>query len=303
MASARTLVDIDGRQLSLSNLDKVMYPQTGTTKAAVIDYYTRIAPVLLPHIKGRPLTMIRFPDGVDGNSFFEKRCPEHRPDWLGTVELGRVGRDKVVDHCDVRDVPGLVWTANMAALELHVPMSAAPDTYEPRAVVFDLDPGPPADVQTCAEVALLLKGLFDRMGLVACPKTSGSKGLQVYVPGNIAGLDYERTRGFALGLGQLLERVHGDLVLTQMAKSKRDGKVFVDWSQNHHIKTTVAVYSLRAKDTPTVSTPLTWDEVSDGADGKVALSFTMDEVLARVADHGDLFRPVLDIQQEIPALG
>ncbi len=296
-------VQIDGRDLSVSNLDKVLYPDTGTTKAGVIDYYTRIAAVMLPHLAQRPVTMVRFPDGVEGDSFFEKRCPSHRPEWMDTVQLGREGREKVVDHCHLQERADLVWAANLAALELHTPMARAPRTEVPLAVVFDLDPGPPADVVTCARVAMLLKSVLDQLGLHGWPKTSGSKGLQVYVPLNQPDMDYDRTRSFALSIGSLLEKVHADLVLTRMDKAERTGKVFVDWSQNHLVKTTVCAYSMRARRHPTVSTPLDWDEVSDGADGRLELVFDIADVLARVAETGDRFAPVLSVEQELPHLG
>lgn len=300
---SRVTVQVEGRTLSLSNLDKVMYPATGTTKAGVIDYYTRIAEVMLPHLRGRPLTMVRYPDGVDGDRFFEKRCPSHRPAWMQTVSLGRQGREKVVDHCDLRERADLVWAANLAALELHTTMAVGPDTFTPTMVVFDLDPGPPADVVDCARVAMLLRQVFDRLELVAVPKTSGSKGMQVYVPFHQAGLTYDRTKGFALSVGQLLEKVHPDLVLTSMDKSLRRGKVFVDWSQNVLTKTTVCAYSLRARERPTVSTPLTWDEVEAGAAGDLPLQFELGEVLDRVQRHGDLFAEVATRGQELPDLG
>jgi bifunctional non-homologous end joining protein LigD len=299
----RTSVTVDGRELTVSNLDKVLYPQTGTTKADVIDYYRRVADVMLAHLRDRPLTMVRFPDGVDKDHFFEKRCPGHRPDWMGTVTLGREGREKVVEHCDLRELADLVWVANLAALELHTTMGRAPDTTVPTMVVFDLDPGPPADIATCCRVALLLKDVFDRLELQAFPKTSGSKGLQVYVPLNQPDMSFDRTKGFALSVGQLLERVHPDLVLTAMDKAKRDGKVFIDWSQNHLTKTTVTAYSLRARPNPTVSTPVTWDEVADTADTGATLAFRYDQVAARVEEFGDLFAPVLELQQELPELG
>lgn len=302
-AAQRVTVHVEGRELSLSNLDKLMYPAASMPKAAVIDYYTRIADVMLPHLRGRPLTMVRYPDGVDGDRFFEKRCPSHRPAWMGTVALGREGRDKVVEHCDLRERADLVWAANLAALELHTPMGAAPDTFTPTMVVFDLDPGPPADVRDCARVSLLLRQVFDRLGLLAFPKTSGAKGMQVYVPFNQPGLSFDRTKSFALSVGQLLEKVHPELVLTSMDRSQRTGKVFVDWSQNHLTKTTVCAYSLRARQRPTVSTPLTWDEVDDGAAGTTALQFEAPEVLARVDRDGDLFADVLTREQELPALG
>ena len=301
--SERVTVAVAGRELSLSNLDKVLYPATGTTKAQVIDYYTRIADVMLPHLRGRPLTMVRHPDGVEGPHFFEKRCPPHRPAWMATVALGREGRDTVVEHCDLRERADVVWAANLAALELHVTMGAAPDPFVPTAVVFDLDPGAPADVTTCARVALLLQRVFDQLDLVAVPKTSGSKGLQVYVPLNTDGMTFDRTKGFALSVGQLLEKVHGDLVLTSMDKSRRGGKVFVDWSQNVLTKTTVCAYSLRARTHPTVSTPLTWQEVGAVADGELDPTFEMADVLARVEAHGDRFGDVLTVEQSLPDLG
>lgn len=301
--SDRTTVSVDGRRLSVSNLDKVLYPESGTTKAEVIDYHTRIADVMLPHVRGRPLTMTRYPDGVDGQHFFEKRCPSHRPEWMGTVQLGREGRDTVVEHCDLRERADLVWTANLAALELHTTMGAAPDTTVPTMVVFDLDPGSPANLGTCARVALLLREVFDRLQLRGWPKTSGAKGLQVYVPLNADGMTFDRTKSFALSIGQVLERVHPELVLTSMEKAQRTGKVFVDWSQNHLTKTTVCAYSLRARSRPTVSTPVTWDEVSDAADGTAALVYELDDVLARLEADGDRFADVLSVQQELPDLG
>lgn len=285
----------------MSNLDKVLYPSQGFTKAAVIDYYVQVAEAILPHLRGRPLTMLRFPDGVEGGSFYEKRCPDHRPEFVTTVRLGRDGREKVVDHCDLRDLPSLVWAANLAALELHTSLARAPDTSTPTMVVFDLDPGEPAGITECAQVALWLKEVGDRLGLVLCPKTSGSKGLQVYVPVN-GPTSYDATKAFALAVGQLLERVHPELVLTSMSKQRRSGKVFVDWSQNSLTKTTVCAYSLRAREVPTVSTPLTWDEVSDGADGRAHLRFHARHVIDRVERLGDLFAPTLEVTQELPAL-
>lgn len=294
------MVEVGGRELAISNLDKVLYPQAGFTKAAVLDYYLRIAPVLIPHLSGRPLTMLRFPDGVDGEGFFEKRCPPHHPDWIGTVALGRQGRDKVVEHCDIRDAAGLAWVANLASLELHTSLARAPDTTSPTMVVFDLDPGEPADVLTCAEVALQLREVFERLELTSVVKTSGSKGLQVYVPVNRPS-SYDETRPFALAVAQLLERVHPELVVTRQDKALRAGKVLIDWHQNTLTKTTVCVYSLRARARPTVSTPVTWEEVA-AATSVSALTFEAPEVLERVAEHGDLFAPALEVTQELPSL-
>lgn len=300
---ARRTVDVEGRRLHVSNLDKVLYPEAGFSKAHVLDYYVRIAPVLLPHLAGRPLTMLRFPDGVGGPSFFEKRCPDHAPDFVPTVALGREGADKVVQHCDIDSVAALVWVANLASLELHTSLARRPDTTVPTMVVFDLDPGAPADIVQCCQVAGWLREVFDRLGLEAFPKTSGSKGLQVYVPVNRP-TTYEATKGFALAVGQLLERVHGDVVTTTMSKDVRPGKVFVDWSQNTLTKTTVCVYSLRARSEPTVSTPVTWEEVAataaDGDGGR--LRFLASDVLARVEARGDLFAPTATLEQDLPTL-
>lgn len=290
-------VEVAGRTLKLSNLDKVLWPATGFTKGDMIDFYARIAPVLLPHITGRPLTLKRYPNGVGATSFFEKNCPSHRPEWVPTITMGDVA------YCSIDEPAALVWLANLAAIELHPTLAGAPDLERPRSVVFDLDPGAPADVVTCARVALLLRDALDRLGLRGWVKTSGSKGLQLYVPTN-GPVDYERTRGFAFALARLLESAHPDLVVTSQEKRLRPGKVLIDWSQNTASKTTVAVYSLRARDEPTVSTPLRWPEVEE-ADREAKgdrLRFEAADTLERVARDGDLMAPVLDIEQELPAL-
>ncbi|MHB8662195.1 MAG: non-homologous end-joining DNA ligase [Acidimicrobiales bacterium] len=300
----RTLVEVDGHQLSLSNLDKLMYPAAGFTKADVIDYYRRIAPVMVPHLSGRPVTLVRFPNGVDGPSFFEKNCPSHRPDWISTVDILTSGRrsgrnrEELIGYCLLDSTAHLVWTANLAALELHPGLQTNADLGRPTCVVFDLDPGLPADVLTCARVAVMIRELLDHLGLQAVVKTSGSKGLQLYVPLN-TDVDFEQTKQFALAFGQLLERDHPKLVTTNMAKDQRTGRVFVDWSQNTFSKTTVAVYSLRARDRPTVSTPVSWDEI-EAADAPEALRFEASDVVARVQTRGDLFEPLLSLEQELP---
>ncbi len=293
----RVEVSIGGRTLSLSNLDKVMYPEVGFTKAQVIDYYARIAPVMVPHVSDRCMTLRRWPDGVDGGSFFNKRCPSHRPDWLGT-SLGPGDRNGEIDYCRLDEPAALVWTANMAALELHAPMARADDLENPAILVFDLDPGPPATVVECCVVALRLRQVLASVGLEAFPKTSGSKGLQVYVPLN-ASHSHRHASQFALAVGQLLARELPDRVLVEMNKRLRAGKVFVDWSQNSRHKTTVAAYSLRARPRPTVSTPLDWDEVAAGSDG-APLTFEAADVLDRAADRGDLFAPVAELVQHLP---
>jgi bifunctional non-homologous end joining protein LigD len=297
----RMEVEVEGRTLSLSNLDKVFYPRTGFTKGHVIDYYTRIAPVLLPHLRGRHLTLKRYPNGVEGQFFYEKQCPAHRPDWVRTAGVWSRHNGREIDYCMVDDLATVVWLANLADLEMHTPMARVPDMDNPTMVAFDLDPGPPATIVECAEVAVRLRDAFDHFGLVAFPKTSGSKGMQVYVPLNTP-TTYAATKPFAQGVAQVLERRMPELVVSEMRKDRRPGKVFIDWSQNDEHKTTVCVYSLRARERPTVSTPITWDEVEavtrtgDPDD----LAFTSDQVLERVAEHGDCFSPVLELQQELP---
>ncbi|HVL95627.1 MAG TPA: non-homologous end-joining DNA ligase [Solirubrobacteraceae bacterium] len=299
--SQRLEVDVAGRTLSLSNLGKVLYPAVGFTKGQVIDYYTRIAPVLLPHLRGRPLTLKRYPNGVDGGHFYEKQCPRHRPDWVRTAPI-RAG-SKVIDFCLCDDLPTLVWAANLADLEIHPSLARAEAYASPTVVAFDLDPGPPATIVECAEVAVRLRAALRAVGLECFPKTSGSKGMQVYAPLNTPA-SYERTKPFAFAVAQALERAEPDLVVSDMKKSLRGGKVLVDWSQNDEHKTTVCVYSLRAKERPTASTPITWEEVEAvrASGDPDDLLFTSDDVLARVAEQGDLFAPVLDLEQELPRL-
>ena len=300
--SKRLEVDIDGRVVSLSNLDKLMYPEAGFTKSHVIDYYTRVAPAALPHLRDRPLTLKRYPDGVDGPHFYEKQCPSHAPDWVQTTRVNSSrARDGKIDFCLANDLPTLVWLANLADLELHTSLALAPDYSRPTVIAFDLDPGAPATIVECAEVAIELRMIFEHLGMQAFPKTSGSKGMQVYVPLNTP-TGYEQTRTFSRGLAELLERRRPELVVSAMAKAKRTGKVFVDWSQNADFKTTVSVYSLRALAQPTVSTPLSWDEVEAVTSSRDPgdLVFRAADVLERVAEHGDHFAPVLELEQRLP---
>ena len=294
-------IEVEGRRLSLSNLDKVFYPATGFTKGQVIDYYTRIAPVLLPHLRGRHLTLKRYPDGVDGQFFYEKQCPRHRPDWVRTARVPIRTDGRSIDYCMVEDLATVVWLANLADLELHTPLAHAAAPAAPTMLAFDLDPGPPATIVECAEVACRLREAFDHFGLVAFPKTSGSKGMQLYVPLNTP-TEYRATKPFAQGIAQVLERRDPALVVSEMRKDLRPGKVFIDWSQHDEHKTTVCVYSLRARERPTVSTPVTWEEVEAVLRSRDPdeLAFTSDEALARVAKQGDCFAPVLELEQELP---
>jgi bifunctional non-homologous end joining protein LigD len=299
----RVEVEIEGRRLSLSNLDKVFYPGPGFTKGQVIDYYTRVAPAVLPHLRGRPLTLKRYPNGVEGEFFYEKQCPRHRPDWVATAAVWSRHTSRTIDFCLADDLATLVWLANLADLELHASLALAADYKRPTVLAFDLDPGPPATIVECAELALHLRELLEQLGLQAFPKTSGSKGMQVYVPLNTP-VTYAETKPFAHGLAQLLERRHPELAVADMKKSLRTGRVLVDWSQNDEHKTTVCVYSLRAREQPTASTPVTWDEVErvrESGDPE-QLAFSSADVLERVAEHGDLFAAVLDLEQELPEL-
>jgi bifunctional non-homologous end joining protein LigD len=276
MSSEKVAVEVEGRTLTLSNLDKVLYPEVGFTKAEVIDYYTRIAPYLLPHVTDRPLTFKRYPDGVEAKFFFEKNAPSHAPDWVQRVTLPSPGSTKnrtTINYALMNDLPTLVWAAN-------------------------LDPGPPATIVQCCEVAQHVRDVLDADGLAGYPKTSGSKGLQLYVPLD-AKRPWEDVHAYARKLAQQLEKEHPKLVVWNMKKELRTGKVLVDWSQNNSAKTTIAVYSLRARATPTVSTPVTWDEVEACTDPG-DLRFTSADVLARVADLGDLFAPCLEGGQALP---
>jgi bifunctional non-homologous end joining protein LigD len=293
---------VSGRDVPVSRLEKIFYPETGFTKAQVIDYYIRVSPVLLPHLKDRPLTLKRYPDGVSGGFFYEKRCPPYRPDWIQTAPVWSEGNNAEIHYCLANDLPSIVWAANLGDLELHTFLSKAEDVERPTMLVFDLDPGPPANILHCAEVALLLKETFDELKLQSFPKTSGSKGLQIYVPLNTP-VTYETTKPFAHALADQLQGKRPELIVSRMEKRLRAGKVFVDWSQNDQHKTTVCVYSLRAKDQPTVSTPVEWDEVKAALKKKDAarLTFVSDEVLKRVERNGDLFAPVLKLKQKLPS--
>jgi bifunctional non-homologous end joining protein LigD len=296
----KTEVEVDGRRLSLTNLDKIFYPQAGFTKADLIHYYAQIAPCLLPHLHDRAITMKRYPDGVDGEYFYEKEAPSHRPTWVQTTKVAK-GSGASINYCMINDMPSLVWVANLADLELHTFLHQAPDDNRPTMMAFDLDPGPPADIVLCSQVGLYLKAVFDDLGLQSFAKTSGSKGLQIYVPLNTPAT-YEKTKTFAHTLAERLEAEHPDEIVSNMKKSSRQGKVFIDWSQNDDHKTTVSVYSLRAKEQPTVSTPVFWEEVAQAAKKKRSLSFTSDEVLARTEKHGDIFAPVLSLKQKLPGV-
>jgi bifunctional non-homologous end joining protein LigD len=292
---------VEGKRLSVSNLDKVLYPKAGFTKGQVIDYYVRIAPVLLPHLKDRPLTMKRYPDGVEGEFFYEKNCPQHRPKWVKTAKVWSEGNNRMMNYCLAQDLPTLVWAANLADLELHTSLSRKQNIERPTTMVFDLDPGAPADIVQCCQVGLWLRDLLGKVGLKSFAKTSGSKGLQIYVPLNIS-ITYEQTKKLSHALAEHLEQEHGNLVTSNMSRALRKGKVFVDWSQNDEHKTTVCVYSLRAREEPTVSTPVTWEEAAHCLKKKKAdlLKFRSDQVLARVEKLGDLFEAVEKLKQKLP---
>jgi bifunctional non-homologous end joining protein LigD len=301
--TAPSEVMIGGKRLKLVNLEKVFYPAVGFTKGQVIDYYARISSVLLPHLQDRPLTLKRYPDGVDGPFFYEKRCPEHRPKWVQTAPVWSDDKGDHIQFCLANDLATLIWAANLADLELHTSLSLAKAIERPTMMVFDLDPGEPADIRDCCAVAVQLKALFDQLRLQSFAKTSGSKGLQVYVPLNTP-VTYDDTKAFSRAIAQVLERANPKGVVSVMKKSLRQGKVFVDWSQNDEHKTTVCVYSLRAKERPMASTPVDWDEVEQGIrpkKGKV-LAFTSDQALERAERRGDLFAPVLKLKQRLPAL-
>jgi bifunctional non-homologous end joining protein LigD len=302
MAGQRVAVEVGGRELSLSNLDKQLYPAAGFRKADVIDYYRRIAPVLLPHLAHRPPTLVRAPDGAHGERFFEKRCPPHHPAWVHVSDpLEPNGGQQ---SCVVEDLPTLVWLANLAALELHTNQWRLPDVNRPCAIVLDLDPGPPADVIDCCRVAIALRELLGALGLIAVVKTSGGKGLHVSVPLNGAAVSDDDTKEFALALGQMLVARDPKRTTVNMAKSERGGRVFIDWSQNDRHKTTICAYSLRIAERPSVSTPLSWDEVHEALErgDREALSFEAPAVLERMAEGVDHYALSLTERQELPSL-
>ena len=295
------VVDVEGKRLSLSNLEKVLYPATGFTKGQVIDFYARIAPALIPHLKGRPVTMKRYPNGVDDEYFYEKNAPKHRPDWVKTAPIWSRHNRRHINYLLVEDLPTLTWLANLASLEIHPSLALATDINCPTMMVFDLDPGAPANIVQCAQVGIWLRDIFEHWGLESFPKTSGSKGLQIYIPLNTP-TSYDITKPFANGLARLLEHDHPELVVSEMKKEVRGGKVFVDWSQNDEHKTTVSVYSLRAREHPTVSTPVTWEEVERALKKKDAslLVFEAPDVIKRFEKMGDLHAPVLKLKQKLP---
>jgi bifunctional non-homologous end joining protein LigD len=296
-------VTVGNRRLKLTNLDKVLYPKTKTTKAEVIDYYARVADLILPHLKGRPLTLRRFPEGVGnpGASFFEKNCPKHRPDWVKTTPIYVDRRAGEIDFCLCENRATLIWMAQLAALELHPSLSKATRMEQPTVLAFDLDPGKPAGLAECCKMALRVREIFSAFELECFPKVSGGKGLQVYVPLNTK-VSYEQTSPFAKAIAQLLEKQTPKEVVSKMAKAERRGKVFVDWSQNHQKKTTIAVYSLRARERPTASIPLHWREVERTAKRGDAddLRFEIPAAIERIEREGDLFEPVLKMKQKLP---
>jgi len=297
------VVAVDGRELELTNLEKVLYPQAGFTKAEVIDYYRRVADVMLPHLRGRPVTLKRWPDGVEAPSFFEKQCPRHRPPWVPVAPVSSSGKRPVVEYCRIEDLPALIWVANLAALELHVTLGTATAPETPLAAVFDLDRGPPAGLRECAVTALRIRQALEACGLQAFAKASGKSGLHVYVPIN-APVTFDQTRALARSIARKLEAETPRAITTVMRKELRTGKVFIDWSQNHARKTTVAVYSLRGTPEPRVSAPLRWEEVEELAQGdprKWSERLRVERVLERLEREGDLFAPVLELRQELPA--
>ena len=291
---------VEKKEIPITRVDKIFYPKTGFTKGEMIDYYIKIAPQMLKHLKGRPVSLKRYPDGVEGLFFYEKQCPKYRPDWVNTAPVWSEQRHANINYCLFEDLPTLVWAANLAVLEIHVVLSKKAALSQPTSMVFDLDPGEGTNIVQCAAVALKIKELFEKSSLESFPKTSGSKGMQLYVPLN-SKCNFDETKAVAKHVAAVLEQEQPEHVVSKMAKVLRKGKVFIDWSQNDEHKTTVCVYSMRATETPSVSTPLKWSEVKDaaGSKAKVPLRFEPKEVLARVEKFGDLFEPLLTLKQNL----
>jgi bifunctional non-homologous end joining protein LigD len=295
-------VAIDGHRVTLKHLGKILYPETGTTKAELLAYYARIADTMLPHLRERAVTLKRYPHGVEGESFFEKSCPSFRPKWMRTVPRFTESKGRDTEYCLVNDSAALIWLVNLGVLEFHVPLATRRAFERPRSMVFDLDPGPGATIIECCAVGLALRDRLADDGLEAFAKTSGSKGLQLYVPLNRPRVTFEQTKAYARQLAQELSAEHPDLIVSNMRKALRNEKVLIDWSQNDSNKTTVCAYSTRARSRPTVSAPVSWSEVKRaGSSGDPEkLVFTIDDVVARVTKDGDLFQPVLDLRQSLP---
>jgi bifunctional non-homologous end joining protein LigD len=293
-------VGVDGRTLRLTNLSKVFWPETGFTKGQMIDYYTRVAPALLPHLKDRALTLKRYPNGITGQMFYEKNCPAHRPPWIRTARVWSGGNNRWMYYCVIQDLPSLVWIAQLGTVELHTSL-ATRKREQPGSMVFDLDPGPPATIVECCQVALWIRDWLAERGLSAVCKTSGSKGMQLYVPLNVP-TDYEETKRVSRGLAEQMHREHPQDVVYLQRKDLRGGKVLIDWSQNDPYKTTVSVYSLRAREKPTVSTPITWEEVErcHAERDPGLLVFESEDVLRRIEESGDLFAELLTLEQKLP---
>ena len=300
---SKKTVEVAGRKIYLSNLEKNLYPSYGFTKAHILDYYSRVSPFMLPYLKGRALTLKRYPEGVDKEYFFEKRCPGHRPSWVPTAKIP-LGDGEQMTVCLVNDLDTLVWVGNLASLELHVPLARASSPETPDSMVFDLDPGDGADVFDCARVALMLRDMLSGLSLASCVKTSGKKGLHVYVPLNRKETTFEDTRKFSKAAAEVLQKSYPDLVITKMAKESRKDRVFINWSQNDSSKTMVCVYSLRAEEKPTVSFPLAWDELeglsSEGNPNKLEVIHS--EALIRLEKNGDLFREIMAMEQKLPGV-
>ncbi len=300
---SRTFVEMAGRRLSLSNLEKSLYISYGFTKAQILEYYRRIAPFILPHLRDRALTFKRYPEGVEKDFFYEKRCPSHRPGWVKTAEIPQDDGERMT-VCLVNDLETLIWVENLASVELHVPLARAHSPETPDSMVFDLDPGEPAGLLECARVALILRDLLSRMGLASYVKTSGKKGLHVYVPLNRKGTTFEDTKKFSKAVAVIVQKHYPGLVTPKMAKNERKAKVFINWSQNDASKTMICVYSLRAREKPIVSFPLQWTELEnlDGLGDPERLQVTHAEALSRVEEKEDLFQEVLRKKQKLPHL-
>ena len=296
-------IDVGGHRLRISSLDRVVFPRAGVTKGALLDYYVRVADTMLAHLRERLLHMHRYPEGVDGPRFWQKGCPEHRPEWMALAPVWSEAKGATIDYCVVNELASLLWAVNIGSIELHTSLHTRDAMQRPTALAFDLDPGEGVDVLGCGEVALRLRALLDGVGLCGLVKTSGSKGLQVYVPLN-TDVTYAETKPLAKAIAQTLEAQTPDRVVSQMAKARRRGRVLVDWGQNTEHKSMVCAYSVRAKERPTVSTPVGWDEVESAVERGDArqLVFEMGDVLARVEQCGDLFGDVLTLEQELPRL-